>query len=70
MTQLPMQGQTVEVKPQPTVYTALIIVACLALAVAIGFAMYALMSPVEAGGYGMTFGELLQPLKDVPAAPK
>ncbi|HUS93079.1 MAG TPA: hypothetical protein VM695_14565 [Phycisphaerae bacterium] len=52
MTQSPSQGPVVEVKPQPNVYTILLLVAVIALAVAIGMCFWRLTaaSPV---GYGL-----------------
>ncbi len=58
-----MNKPVVQVQPQPSIYTVLIIVAILALAVTIGMVLYDLMS---ASGYGMGFGEVLNPLKEVP----
>jgi len=58
MTQLPTQGPAGG-PPQPNVYTLLLIVANLALMVTIGVALWALMSE---SGYGLSFGQLFQPL--------
>ncbi len=56
----------VSVKPQSDIYTLLVIVAILALAVAIGLSIYNLMSP---DGYGMEFSEIFVPLKDMKSLP-
>jgi hypothetical protein len=54
MTSLPPQGPVVKVKPQPDLYTLLLILAILILAVTIGVVLYDLMA-----NYGMTLGEIL-----------
>ena len=69
MTHLPTQTHAGQAKPQPTVYTVLIIVAILVLAVGIGFSLHFLMSSPEAGGYGREFSEIFTPWK-APVAPK
>ena len=56
----------VSVKPQSDVYTLLVIIAILALAVAIGLTLYDLMSPE---GYDMKFGDMFVPLKDMKNLP-
>jgi hypothetical protein len=56
----------VSVKPQSDIYTLLVIVAIVALAVAIGLSIYNLMSP---DGYGMKFSEIFVPLKDMQSLP-
>ena len=70
MTRAPSQGPVIQVKPQPNVYTVLLIVAVLFMAVTVGMVMYNLMSPVSRldgspGGYGLSFGELFKPLTDL-----
>ena len=60
MTQLPSQGQVVRVKPQPNVYTLLIIVGILVLAATIGIVLWNLLSDPPSG-YGLSFGDLLNP---------
>jgi len=62
MTQSPSQGPVVEVKPQPTVYTVLLVIAILALAVAIGVVLWKLMA-APPSGYGLKVGQLFQPLQ-------
>ena len=47
-------------KPQADVYTVLLIVAIVCLAVTIGLVLHNLMSPVPAGGYGLSFGDLFK----------
>jgi len=57
MSQLPSeQGPVIPVKPQPNVYTVLLIVAILALIVSISIVLYNLMTT-----YGMTFAQIFQP---------
>lgn len=65
MTQTPSQGPVVEVKAQPNVYTVMLFVAILALALAVGVVLWRLMSPAPEG-YGLEAGQLFQPLKNLP----
>ncbi len=60
MTQLPSQGQAVRVKPQPSIYTLLIIVGILVLGVTIGLVLHNLLS-APPDGYGLSYGDLLNP---------
>ena len=60
MTQLSVRPALVPVKPQPNVYTLLLIVAILALALTLGLVMYNLMAPMPTG-YGLDFGTLFNP---------
>ena len=53
MAAMSMQGPVVRVKPQPDIYTLLLILAILFLAVTIGIVLHDLMTT-----YGMTFGEI------------
>ena len=55
MTQLPSQGPVIQVKPQPGIYTLLLIVAILALVVTIGIVLYNLLSSLP-NGYGLELG--------------
>ena len=64
MTQLPSQGQVVRVKPIPNIYTLLIIVAILVLAITIGIVLYNLLS-ASPSGYGLSFSDLFNP-SDIP----
>jgi len=66
MSQVPIQARAVQVKPQPNVYTILVIVAVLALAVTIGVSLYCLLAPLPKG-CALPFGELLGKVK-VPGA--
>ena len=62
MAQLPNQPAVVQVKRQPNIYTVLLIVAILALAITIGFVLYNLMAEMGSdGGYDMTLGEIFNP---------
>ncbi|MDY6913684.1 MAG: hypothetical protein SVT52_04415 [Planctomycetota bacterium] len=62
MTQLPSQEPVVQVKPQANIYTLLLIVAVLALAVTIGIVIWSLLSPPPEG-YGLTFESLFKPFE-------
>jgi hypothetical protein len=62
MTQLPTRGPTVEVQPQPNVYTILLIVAIAALLVACGMVLWKLMSQLPVG-YAMQIGQMFEPFK-------
>ena len=62
MTQVPTQGQVIQVKPVPDVYTLLVLVAILVLVVAAGMSLYYLMASPPIG-YGLTFGDLLGHVK-------
>jgi len=53
MTAMPPQGPVVKVKPQPDIYTLLLIVAILVLAAGVGAVVWDLME-----NYGLTFGQL------------
>ena len=65
MTEIPRVGPVVQVKPQPDVYTALLIVVIVLLAVTIGIVLHNLVAPVESGGYGLGFGDLFRPAKEI-----
>ena len=67
MTKLPSQGPVIQLKPQPSVYTLLLAVAVLVLAVTIGLVLHKLMGalPPEGNGYGLQFGDLFKP-SDIP----
>lgn len=62
MTQLPSQGPVVQVRPQPNIYTLLLIVAILAVAVTVAVVLYNLLldPPV---GYGLDFGAIFDSSK-------
>lgn len=65
MTQAPGTN-VVEVKPAPTVYTVLILIALLALIASIGIAGHRLMaSPANGAGYGLTVGEIFKPWDEI-----
>ncbi len=49
------EGQVIEVKPAPDVYTVLLGIICVVLTIAVSLSLYKLMSPVEGGGYGLPF---------------
>jgi len=56
MSTLNPQGPLVKIKPQDNVYTALLAVAILFLAVAAGIVMHSLMV-----NYGLSFGDIFKP---------
>ena len=56
MSQLPLQRQ-IQVKPQPDVYTMLLVVAILVLAVTVGVSLYYLLAAPPTG-CGLSFGDL------------
>jgi hypothetical protein len=57
MSQIPYQARAVQVKPQPNVYTVLVIVAVLAVGITIGVALYFLLAS-QPNGCGLSFGDL------------
>jgi hypothetical protein len=59
MSQLPAQGPVIEVRPQPNVYTILLMVAVVALAAAVSVAAWKLMSQPPVG-YGLQLGDLFK----------
>ena len=70
MAQMSPQGQTVQVKPQPDIYSLLLIVSIIALGATIGVVLFNLMAVVpvgegEPGGYGLTIGEFFKPFKEL-----
>ena len=62
----PSQGPVIQVRAQPDVYTVLMLVAIIALTVAVVVAGWKLMTPVTDGGYGLTIGQLFQPVDKLP----
>ena len=56
------RGPVIEVPPQPAIYTILIIIAILVLGAAVGVVCWKLMG---AGGYGLEFKDLFEPLKRI-----
>ena len=65
MTSTPSQGPVIQVKAQPDVYTVMLLVAIIALVVAIAFCSWKLTATVDAGGYGMTIGDMFKSLEDM-----
>ena len=57
MTQIPStpQQNIVSVKPQPNIYTVLLIVTLICMAITVAFGLWNLMS---SAGYGLGFGDL------------
>jgi ABC-type tungstate transport system substrate-binding protein len=67
MTQMQSGSPVVEVRPQANIYTVLLVVAILVLAVTVGVVLYNLLSAVGPdGGYGLEIGDLFKPLDDLP----
>ena len=62
MTQASGEQPVVTVKPQPNLYTVLMIVAIIALGVSIGLVLHNLMS-APPDGYGLSFGALFDAKK-------
>jgi hypothetical protein len=62
MTETPSHGPVIEVRPQPNVYTALLLVAILALVIAIGVVIWKLTSSPPTG-YGLQISEFLDPIR-------
>jgi len=62
----PSQGPVIQVKAQPDIYTVMLIVAIIGLAVAVVLCGWKLTAPVDAGGYGMAIGELFKELPKLP----
>jgi hypothetical protein len=62
----PSQGPVIQVKAQPDVYTILMLLAIIALTVAIVVAGWKLTAPAASGGYGLSFGQLVQSLDTLP----
>jgi len=62
MTQGASQGPVIRVKPQPTIYTLLMIVAIVVLAVTLGLVLHNLLA-APPSGYGLSVGELFGPFK-------
>ncbi len=59
MTQNSGNAPTIEVKPQPDVYTVLLLVAIIAMGVALGLCLHNLLTPLIDGGYGLEFKQLI-----------
>lgn len=68
MAQILSRSSLAEVKAQPNIYTIMLIVGILALAMTIGLVLYNLLSPVildgQPGGYGMQVGDLFRAFND------
>jgi hypothetical protein len=53
-------------KPNPNIYTVLLIVGIVAVCAALGVVLHNLMADPASGGYGLTFGQLfsgIEPIK-------
>lgn len=59
MTQLTSNAPVVEIKPQPNVYTVLLLIAIVVLVVTLGIVLHTLMAAPGAG-YGLSLGNILQ----------
>ena len=69
MTQVSTQAPVVQLKPQANIYTILIIIAALVLAVALGVMLYHLMA-APPNGYGMSLGQIFDPTYQGEFAPR
>jgi hypothetical protein len=56
MTQTQLQGPVVPVKAEPNIYTVLLVIAVIGMAVAVGISLNDLMTH-----YGVLFGDLFDP---------
>ncbi len=56
MTQTQLQGPVVPVKAEPNIYTVLLVIAVIGMAVAVGISLNDLMTH-----YGVLFGDLFHP---------
>jgi hypothetical protein len=65
MTQASSQPPTVEVRPQPNVYTVILLVAIIALGLAVGVVFWKLTSPPPTG-YGLKVGAMFEPFANPP----
>lgn len=65
MTELQSKQPVVKAKPQPNIYTLLMVVAIITLGATIALVLCNLTS---SGGYDMSFAELFGPLKDIAPA--
>lgn len=65
MTEIQSKPPVVKAKPQPDVYTLLMVVAIVTLGVTIALVLCNLTSD---GGYGMNLSELFGPLEDIASA--
>jgi hypothetical protein len=66
MASTPSQGPVIQVKAQPDVYAVILLVAIIALVTAIAFCFWKLTGTVDAGGYGLTVGDLFKSLNELP----
>lgn len=64
MTQIPSQGPVVQVKPQPNIYTLMIIVGIIVLAATLALVLRNLLAPVPTG-YGLEIGQLFTALDKI-----
>jgi len=58
-----MADNVVEVKPDANVYTVLMLITIIVLLVSVVIVGAKLTGDVNAGGYGMTIGDMFSPLK-------
>jgi len=64
MTQVPSQGPVVQVKPQPNIYTLMILVAIIVLVVTIALVLRNLLATPPAG-YGLSFSEVFTGMEQI-----
>jgi len=63
------QTPSVTVKPQPNIYTVLLLVACAALLVAVICGLWMLLASPPSG-YGLSVGDLFSAFKEPSALPR
>ncbi|MHC4981981.1 MAG: hypothetical protein ACYTF6_02295 [Planctomycetota bacterium] len=59
------RGPSVPVRPQPNVYTVLLVIAILAICVTVGVVIWKLTSPMDAG-YGIRLKHIFSPGTPLP----
>lgn len=65
MTRASSEGPVIQLKPPSNIYTLLVIVAIIVLAVTLGYVFHNLLTPVDEGGYGLKLGDLFEPVEKV-----
>ncbi len=69
MSEIPRESQrpVVRLRPQPDIYTVLLVIAIVAMAATLGIVLWNLLSPPP-DGYGLPFSALFDPSKLPPTA--
>ena len=73
MADIPSQGPLVQAKLMPDIYCVVLLIAIVALILTLVIVTSNLLAPVfradgTAGGYGLSFGDLFGPLKELTSA--